>query len=112
MIFNFLSIFLKKKGKNMQLTLTPEIENILKIQALNFGITPEMLVLDILAERFSPITKTESEATKHESLADYLSDYIGTVSSDQHIPGGAHMSEKCGKKFSEGLLMKRQKGKL
>jgi hypothetical protein len=96
----------------MQLTLTPEIENILKIQALNFGLTPEMLALDILAERFSPITKKESEATKHESLADYLSGYIGTVSSEQHIPGGAHMSEKCGKKFSEGLLMKRQKGKL
>jgi hypothetical protein len=53
------------------------------------------------------VAKTEKDA-QNETLADYLADHIGVISSSEHIPGGAQMSKDCGKKFAEGLLRKRE----
>ena len=95
----------------MQITLPSEIEHALVIHARNFGITPEIVALEVLKERFSPVS-TEYTEENHETLADYLSGYIWVISSSSHVPGGAQMSKNCGKKFAKGLLKKRQKGLL
>ena len=47
-----------------------------------------------------------------ETLADYLKDHIGVIDSGEHVPGGARMSEDTGKKFAEGMVEKRRKGRL
>ncbi len=47
-----------------------------------------------------------------ETLADFLKDHIGVIHSNEHIPGGARMSEDTGKKFAAGMVEKRRKGRL
>ena len=47
-----------------------------------------------------------------KTLADFLADRIGVLSSSEYIPGGAQMSEDCGKKFAQGMVEKRKRGKL
>ena len=47
-----------------------------------------------------------------KTLADYLKDHIGVIDSGEHVPGGAHMSEDTGKKFAEGMVEKRRRGRL
>ena len=53
-----------------------------------------------------------AESEEAQTLADFLSDYIGILSSSEFVNGGAHMSENSGKKFTEGLLKKREEGRL
>ncbi len=92
----------------MQITLTADIENNLTHYAKHQGIRPELLALNVLREWFAAHSLDESSAGEDESLADYLADHIGVISSNEHIPGGAQMSKDCGKKFAEGMLKKRQ----
>ena len=96
----------------MHITLTPDIERALAEQARRQGTTPEVLALDILRERFVHTVATEPAVGQQETLADFLVDHIGVLSSSEYIPGGARMSENCGRKFAAGLLKKRQKGQL
>jgi hypothetical protein len=92
----------------MQLTLTPEIENALEEQARQKGTTPEHLALEALREKFVTPISTTSEG----SLADFLGDFVGTLHSDEFVSGGAQMSEDSGRKFSQGMIEKREKGNL
>ena len=92
----------------MKIDLTPDIEKALAQKAKKNGTTPEKLALDTLRERFlSPADDTIS-TEGDESLADFLGDHIGVISSSEFIAGGAHLSESTGKKFVAGLLKKRQ----
>jgi len=96
----------------MQITLTPDIENALIKYAKHQGLTPEVLALGVLRERFISPTATEISAKEKETLADYLAGHLGVLSSGEHIPGGAEMSKNSGRKFAAGLLKKRRQGRL
>lgn len=97
----------------MQITLTSDIETALIQYAQNQGVAPETLVVEILKEYFVfSLTASKSSIKDKQSLVDYLENHIGTLSSSEFVPGGAQMSKNCGKKFVEGLLKKRQQGKL
>jgi len=96
----------------MQITLTPDIENALVEHAKSQGLTPEKVVLNVLKEWLISWLKTNTTAQGKGTLADYLEDHIGVLSSSEYIPGGARMSEDCGKKFSSGLVKKQQRGQL
>ncbi len=96
----------------MTITLTPDIENALVEQAKEHGTTPEKLALESLRERFVDPTEEGAPIDGAETLADYLADHIGVIHSSEHVPGGARMSENTGKKFAEGMVEKRRRGKL
>lgn len=92
----------------MTITLTSEIESALTEVARQQGTTPELLALDCLRTRFLSPARSARPPVGQGSLADYLADHLGVLSSAEHVPGGAAMSEDCGKKFAAGLLQKRQ----
>lgn len=96
----------------MKITLTPDLERALTTQAHQQGTTPERLALEYLRERFLPSVATESAAEEQGTLADFLANYIGVLSSSEHVPGGARMSENSGKKFAVGLVKKRRESRL
>src|SRR5262245_61069644 len=88
----------------MTITLTPDLEQALIEEARKRGTTPELLALDCLRARFLPPSQPRDPAAEQGSLADFLADHIGVLSSSEHVPGGARLSEEPGKKFAEGLL--------
>jgi len=96
----------------MNITLTPDIEKALTEYARKQGTTPEALAIHALQERFVSSSETKSIAAEQGTLFDYLADHIGVLSSSEHIADGARMSENCGKKFTKGLIKKRQDGRL
>lgn len=95
----------------MDITLTPEIATALAEEARRRSTTPELLALDCLRERFVPAAEGEAPA-EGTSLADFLEGYIGVFASEENAPGGAQMSKDTGKRFSEGMIRKRQQGRL
>jgi hypothetical protein len=78
----------------MTLTLTPEIESALAEEARKQGTTPEVLALDCLRERFVPAAAPAPPAEGPQTLADFLAGHIGVLSSSEHVPGGAGLSEE------------------
>ena len=102
----------KKMEERMTITLTPDIENALVDQASKQGTTPEQLALESLRERFVASVDEGNPTDGAKTLADYLADHIGVIHSSEHVPGGARMSEDTGKKFAEGMVEKRRRGKL
>ena len=92
----------------MKIDLTPDIEKALAQKAKKNGTTPEKLALDTLRERFLSPAEDAISAKANRSLADFLRDHVGVLSSSEFIAGGAHLSESTGKKFVAGLLKKRQ----
>lgn len=91
----------------MKIDLTPDIEKALAKKAQKNGTTPEKLALQTLREQFLPAD--DAISTKgNESLADFLRDHIGVLSSNEHVAGSAQLSENTGKKFVAGLIKKRQ----
>ena len=93
------------------ITLPPEIEETVAQQARRQGTTTELLALDVLRKTFPPAIEPP-ERKSGTSLFDLLSDYIGTIHSGEHIPGGAQMATDSGRKFAEGMARKRREGKL
>nr|VFK63720.1 MAG: hypothetical protein BECKTC1821F_GA0114240_11042 [Candidatus Kentron sp. TC] len=102
------------KGVNMLITLTPEIEQALNEYAEKQGTTIESLALGAIREKFPchQWIRQESRKPKVETLADRLAPYIGVISSSEVVPGGANLSVDGGKKFAQGLLEKRERGRL
>jgi hypothetical protein len=78
----------------MVISVTSEIEAALAEQARRQGTTPELLALDCLRQHFLSPTATEGTGQKTETLADFLAGHIGVLSSSEHVPGGARMSER------------------
>ena len=91
----------------MKIALIPDLERALAEQAHKQGATPEMLALDYPRERFLSSSTAESMAEEQGTLADFLTGHISVLSSSEHVPGGARMSENSGKKFAAGLVKKR-----
>lgn len=83
----------------MELTLTPDIENALKEQASQKGVTPQQLALQGLRKLFVP---TVEELEKQlPTLADFLNGYIGVIHSSEFVEGGAQLSENTGNQFAQ-----------
>lgn len=95
----------------MTITLTPDLERALQDRAKEQGTTPELLALETLRRHVLP-TQAGIQSPAGETMADFLKGFIGIVNSGEVVPGGARMSEDCGRKFAEGLLEKRRLGKL
>lgn len=95
----------------MELTLTPELERALKVEARQRGVTPEQLALASLYKAFvaPPISTTPA---LQDNLADFLAGFIGSLHSAENVPGGAHLSEHSGNQFAKLMLQKRKEGHL
>jgi hypothetical protein len=96
----------------MEILLTPEIAAALTEQARRQGTTPEQLALTALRERFVIPTPSDGPAEGQATLADYLADHLGVLSSSEQVPGGAQMSQDIGRKFAAGMAEKRWQGRL
>lgn len=94
----------------MNLTLPPEVENALAAAAQQKGTTPELLALECLRDKF--LNGAQPTQYPPGSLAEYLKDYIGAISSKDRFPEGSRMSEDTGKKFAEGMVEKHRQGRL
>jgi len=93
------------------ITLPPELEQVLTEQAQQQGTTPELLALDKLRGLFQPSLETQASSGEG-SMADFFSEFIGTIHSSEIVPGGANLSENTGRKFKDIMLKKHQAGKL
>jgi len=96
------------------ITLPPEIEGALAEAAKRQGTSPELLAIETLRRQFAQPTDTQpsDNGAEGETLYDFLKDYIATIDSSEHIPGGAQMSQDTGQKFAEGMAEKRRQGQL
>jgi hypothetical protein len=81
----------------MIIELTPDIEQALVEEARKLGMTPIQLALDSLRESFVVQEAPPSPAKEPETLAHFLRGHIGVLHSNDHVPGGARMSEDSGK---------------
>ena len=86
------------------ITLPPEVEEPLTEAAQKQGTTPELLAVDCLRKLFTP-SPTVAVPAESESLFDFLSGYVGTVSGSSEA-----LSENCGQRFAQGLVEKQQRG--
>ena len=88
------------------ITLPPDLEQVLAEEANKRGTTSELLALDSLRQLFaSPQTKGGKE--QNETLFDFLSGHIGTVSGTTEA-----LSKDCGTHFAEGMAEKKRRGRL
>jgi hypothetical protein len=92
----------------MIIKLTTDIEQALAEEARKLGTTPEQLALDSLRKRFVDREFPPLTAKEPETLAHFLRGHIGVLHSSEYVPGGARMSEASGKKFTAGLIARRQ----
>lgn len=86
------------------INLPPEVEGPLAEEARKQGITPERLAVDCLRKLFTP-SPVVGKPGEGESLFDFLSGYVGTVSGTTEA-----LSENCGQRFAQGLVEKQQRG--
>ena len=89
----------------MQITLTPDVEDALTAQANKLGTTPEILALEMLRTHLKK-RQLSVETSADMTLAEFLGDHIGSLSSSDYVPGGANLSENTGTRFAAGLLKK------
>jgi hypothetical protein len=94
----------------MTITLTTEIEKGLLEQAQKMGTSPEALAIETLRRKFASASGEQS--TAQGNLIDFLGDFVGCISSDEHVPHGARISKDAGRQFVEGLIEKRSRGHL
>lgn len=93
----------------MIITLTPDIEQALTVEARKQGRPPEQLALDSLRERFLFPESDISPAGEQATLADFLRGHLGVLHSSEHVPGGARLSEDSGRQFAAGLVAQRER---
>jgi hypothetical protein len=96
----------------MIITLTPDIEQALVVEARKLGRTPEQLALDSLRERFLSPESDRLPAETQATLADFLRGHLGVLHSSEHVPGGARLSVNSGQKFAAGLAAQHQQKRL
>ena len=100
----------------LTITLPPELESAVTKRAQDNGTTPELFLLDDLLKRYAPVPLPEppadTELVEGETMADFFEGYVGVLNSSEFVPGGAQMSQNTGRKFGEGMVKKRQEGKL
>jgi hypothetical protein len=88
------------------ITLPTDIEQPLAEAARKNGTTPEQLAVESLRKLFVPLVPPADKGAK-PTLYDLLGDYIGSV-----VGSGVAYSERCGERFAEAMVEKRQRGKL
>jgi hypothetical protein len=91
----------------MSITLTPDIEQALAAEAYRLGCTPAQVALDSLRERFLSPESDLSPRGEQATLADFLRGHLGVLHSSESVPGGAHLSEDSGRKFTAALITQR-----
>ncbi len=96
----------------MNITLTPEIEQILNQIARKQGATVESIVLKTLRECFFQKETKKPERSEKHNLADMLEGYIGKIDSGGIVQGGAQMSTNTEKRFADILAEKHRQGKI
>jgi hypothetical protein len=108
----------------MEIILTGDIEKALVSEAKERGTTPEELALESLRREFVHRSTRENSADveelqraqgaqgAQETLADFLSGFIGVLHSSEHVPGGARLSESTDDVFVKLLVEKRRQGRL
>ena len=97
------------------ITLPPELERVVTERAKRQGITPELWTLDKLSQSLQAelaVKPAPEPASEGGSMLDFFAGYVGVLHSNEFVPGGAQMSQDTGRKFAEGMLKKRQEGKL
>jgi hypothetical protein len=97
------------------ITLPPELERVVVERAKLQGTTPELWTLDRLNRSLQADTAAEPShmsSADDGSMLDFFKGYAGVVDSGEFVPGGAQMSQDTGRKFAQGMLKKRQEGKL
>jgi hypothetical protein len=100
------------RGTNMlTITLPPELEEVVTREARKRGTTPDRLVIEVLRNAFLP-AEAANESELQGTLADYLSDYIGSVNSRENGGEVSNLSEDTGKKFTQLMVEKHRQGKL
>jgi hypothetical protein len=92
----------------MIITLIPDIEQALAIEARKLGRTPEQLALDSLRERFLSPESERPSSEEPATLADFLRGHLGVLHSSEYVPGGARLAENSGQRFAAGLAAQRQ----
>jgi hypothetical protein len=98
-------------GCAMTITLTGDIEKGLVEQAGKIGTSPEALAIETLRRQFASPVAAETSATQ-VSLVEFLGDFVGCISSDEYLVGGAQMSQDAGNQFAQGMVEKRNQGRL
>ena len=88
------------------ITLPPDLEQLLTEEADKRGTTSELLALDSLRRLFAT-PQTKEDKKKGETLFDFLSGHIGTVSGTTEA-----LSKDCGTHFTDGLVEKKRRGRL
>ncbi|WP_329682258.1 hypothetical protein [Longimicrobium sp.] len=97
----------------MTIVLTPEVERELTSRAQRQGTTPDLLADTYLRERlFADAEEERSANGRPRTLAERLKGYVGVLSSSEHVPGGAQMSERTGEQFTQILLERQAEGRL
>jgi hypothetical protein len=97
------------------ITLPPELEQIITERARQQGTTPELWTLDKLRQSLqsdAPVEATAEPDADSGTMLDFFEGYVGVLHSSEFVPGGAQMSKDIGRKFAEGMVKKRQEGKL
>jgi hypothetical protein len=97
------------------ITLPPELERVATERAKQQGTTPELWALDKLHQSLQSeavIEPAPEPTSDGGSMLDFFAGYVGVLHSGEFVPGGAKMSQETGRKFAEGMLKKRQEGKL
>jgi hypothetical protein len=95
----------------MNIALSSDLEKALLERAQEQGLTTEAIALQILRERLAHPTPQPPGNSGAKNLKELLAGHIGVIASSEVIPGGARMSEDCGKKFASGLAANRNLGR-
>jgi hypothetical protein len=102
-----------RKEEPVTIVLTPEVERELASRAQRQGTTPDLLADTYLRERlFAEAEENQLGNGGPRTLAERLKGYVGVLSSSEHVPGGAQMSERTGEQFSQILLDRQAGGRL
>ena len=84
----------------MDVPLTPDVEKALVEHTQEQGLSPEAAAFHVLQEKFSGASSRPEDECYKGSLIDLLAHHIGSLASGEAVPGGARMSEGCGRKFA------------
>ena len=98
----------------LTITLTPELEQAVNERARQQGTTPELWTLEKLRQSIQSdaLDKCEPDPASEGTMLDFFAGFVDILQSSEFVPGGAQMSEDTGRKFAEGMLKKRQEGRL
>jgi hypothetical protein len=69
------------------------------------------LAIETLRRQFASPVAALTRATQG-SLVEFLGDFVACISSNEYLVGGAQMSHDAGNQFAQGMIEKRNQGRL